>query len=87
MHSTSKKNSTPKTPCCKDVHANLAQSVSANPIALQFIRRCDHAPEIFSAPGRVAIEIEGLGTGPPGCLSFAESVLQESVLSHGPPVS
>lgn len=87
MHSTPKKNPATKTPCCKDVRATVAKSVSANPIALRLIDCRDHAQEIFSDPARIATEIEGLDTGPPGCLSFAESVLQESMLSHAPPLS
>ena len=52
------------------------------PIASQ-----DYAPEIFLRPSREAIEIDGLDTGPPGSFSFAELVLQKSVLAHAPPVS
>jgi len=87
MHSTPKKNPATKTPCCKDVRATVAKSITANPIALQWIGRRDYPSEIFSEPARVAIEIEGLDTGPPGCLSFAEIVLQESMPSHAPPLS
>ena len=87
MHSTPEKNPAPKTPCCKDVRATVAKSVAANPIALRLIGWRDHAPEILFEPARIAIEIEGLDTGPPRCLSFAESVLQESMLSHAPPLS
>jgi hypothetical protein len=87
MHSTPKKNPAAKTPCCKDVRATVAKSIAANPIALRLIGWRDYAAEIFSEPAKIAIEIEGLDTGPPGCLSFAESVLQESMPSHAPPVS
>jgi len=87
MHSTPKKKPATKTPCCKDVRATVAKSVSANPISQQLIACRSHASEIFSKPARIAIEIVGLDTGPPGCLSFAESVLQDSMPSHAPPVS
>jgi hypothetical protein len=88
MHSTpAKKKPAANTPCCKNLRATVAKSVTANPIALRFIGCREHAPEIFPAPARIAIEIEGLDTGPPSCLSFAESVLQESMLSHAPPLS
>ena len=67
--------------------ATVAKSVIANPIAPRFIGWRDHAADLFLKPPRIAIEIDGLDTGPPKCLSFAESVLQESMLSHAPPVS
>jgi hypothetical protein len=47
----------------------------------------DYAPQIFQPMLRGAVEIEGLDTGPPGRVSFAELVLQESMLAHAPPVS
>ena len=87
MHSAPKKNPALKTPCCKDLRATVAKSVTANPIALRLIGWRDYAPEIPLPAVRIAIEIGGLDTGPPDCLSFAESVLQESMLSHAPPVS
>jgi hypothetical protein len=88
MHSTpAKKKPAAKIPCCKDIRATVAKSVAANPISLRSIGCRDYAPEIFLKRARVAIEIEVLETGPPRCFSFAESVLQESMLSHAPPVS
>lgn len=88
MHSApAKKKPSAKIPCCKDIRATVAKSVAANPIALRLIGPREYALEIFARPARLAIEIKGLDTGPPNCLSFAESVLQESMLSHAPPVS
>ena len=88
MHSAPVKNApAPKTPCCKDLRAVVAKWVAATPVVPRLIGLRDHATEIFARPARVAIEIHGLDTGPPGCLSFAESVLQESMLSHAPPLS
>jgi hypothetical protein len=88
MHSSpAKKNPGAKTPCCKTLHAIVAKSVAANPAALRLIGPLDYTKEIFARPVRIAIEIHGLDTGPPGYLSFAESVLQESMLSHAPPLS
>ena len=88
MHSVpAKKKPEAKIPCCKDIRATVAKSVTANPIALRLIGWREDAADLFLKPSRIAIEIEGLDTGPPGCLSFAESVLQESMLSHAPPVS
>jgi len=88
MHSApAKKKPAEKVPCCKDIRATVAKSLVANPIALQLIGSREYGLEIFERPVRNAIQIERLDTGPPNCLSFAESVLQESMLSHAPPVS
>ena len=88
MHSAPvKKTPSTKIPCCKDIRATVAKSLAATSLALRFIGCRDYTLEVFQAPARVAIEIEGLDTGPPNCFSFAESVLQESMLSHAPPVS
>ena len=89
MHSApAKKMPASKTPCCKDVRAVVAKCLTkATPFALRFVGPCDYAAEIFGVLLRVAIEIGSLDTGPPGCLSFAELVLQESVRAHAPPVS
>jgi hypothetical protein len=88
MHSApAKKKSAAKTPCCKEIRALVAKCVTVNPIALRLIGLQNYASAIFTAPPRLAIAIEELDTGPPPSLSFAESVLQESVLSHAPPVS
>jgi hypothetical protein len=89
MHSApAKKKPTTKTPCCKDVRAVVAKGVTASAAGVRLIVGRDYATEIFAQqPLRIAIEFENLDTGPPGCFSFAESVLQESMLSHAPPVS
>jgi hypothetical protein len=89
MHSApAKKDPAPKIPCCKDLRAVVAKILNkATPVALQIAGPCDYAAEIFGLPPRVALEIGGLDTGPPGCRSFAELVLQESMRAHAPPVS
>jgi hypothetical protein len=89
MHSApAKKKPVSKTPCCKDLRALLAKCVTkATPLAPPVSGRCDYAAEIFGLPPRIILEIGGLDTGPPGCFSFAELVLQESMRAHAPPVS
>jgi hypothetical protein len=89
MHSApAKKDPAPKIPCCKDLRAVVAKILNkATPFALRITGPCDYAAEIFGLPPRVALEIGGLDTGPPCCLSFAELVLQESMRAHAPPVS
>jgi hypothetical protein len=88
MHSApAKKKPVAKTPCCKEVRAVAAKCVQVAALEMRPIASQDYAPEIFLRPSREAIEIDGLDTGPPGRFSFAELVLQESMLAHAPPVS
>jgi hypothetical protein len=89
MHSAPvKKKPVSKTPCCKDVRAVVAKIVNtATAFASPSVTRFDYAAENFRVPSQVVFEIGGLDTGPPGCFSFAELVLQESVRAHAPPVS
>jgi hypothetical protein len=88
MHSApAKKKPATKTPCCKDVRALVAKSVTANPMAPRLAGSLDYVLQVFHVPAQVGLPLEDLNTGPPGRLSFAESVLQESMLAHAPPVS
>ena len=90
MHSAPAKGKKPatKVPCCKDLRAVVAKS-AANAMAttIRLASLQDYAVRIFSPPPRVEIELEGLDTGPPGTFSFAESVLQQSILAHAPPLN
>jgi len=87
VHSApAKKKPATKTPCCKDLRAVVAKCVKAS-AAAQLVALPEDVTQMFGRPGRVALEIKALDTGPPVCFSFAESVLQESVLSHAPPLS
>jgi hypothetical protein len=89
MHSApAKKKPVTKTTCCKEVRAVVAKGVSASAAGVRLIVPRDYATEIFAQkPAAVAGQLENLDTGPPGWVSFAESVLQESMLSHAPPLS
>lgn len=89
MHSApAKKKPIAKTPCCKDVRAVVAKGVSANTAGVRLIAARDYGTKIFAPqPVPVVIAFDKLDTGPPGCRSFAESVLQESMPAHAPPVS
>jgi hypothetical protein len=89
MHSApEKKKPAAKTPCCKEVRAVVAKSLSK---VLTFTgrsaTRAQYAWELVTRPPTASAVVHGLDTGPPGFLSFAESVLQESMLAHAPPVS
>jgi hypothetical protein len=88
MHSApTKKSPAPQTTCCKDVRAVLAKRVGATEPGSRLTCPAVEAPRIFRPSLLVAIAIKGLDTGPPGRVTFAELVLQESLLAHAPPVS
>jgi hypothetical protein len=89
MHSApAKKKPAAKTPCCKEVRAVVAKSLTkVLTLTLRSADRADFGRDILVRPPHVVTEVAGLDTGPPGSLSFAESVLQESMLAHAPPVS
>lgn len=87
MHSApAKKKPEAKTPCCKEVRAILAKCVTASS-PIELMASPEYATHVFAPPIHATLEIEALDTGPPGCSSFAELVLQESMFSHAPPVS
>jgi hypothetical protein len=89
MHSApAKKKPATKTPCCKDVRAVVAKGTFVSAAGVRLIGVRDYPGQILAKqPVSVVIDFENVDTGPPGCFSFAESVLQESMLSHAPPVS
>lgn len=89
MHSApAKQKPATHLPCCKDLRAVAAAAVkSVAGIAMQSVASQDYAAEGFLPPPHVAIETFALDTGPPGAITFAESVLQRSILVHAPPVS
>jgi len=77
-----------KIPCCKEIRALVAKSVTTvlTPAARSSAGQ-KYAKAAFPLPPRHTVELLSLDTGPPGCFSFAELVLQESVRAHAPPVS
>jgi hypothetical protein len=73
-------------PCCKELRAiasHAGKNVAAGAGRLGGVR--DYAAAIFLMPPRVAASVLVLDTGPPHSLSFAESILQRSILAHAPP--
>ena len=88
MHSApAEKKPATKLPCCKDLRAVAAKAVaSALAATIRWVGQ-DYAAVIFVSPPPVAIGVDGLDTGPPDAFSFAESVLQRSILAHAPPLS
>lgn len=73
--------------CCKSLSAPLA--VAKNLVGYDlacFAKVTYPAATLDGAVVRRAAVILELDTGPPDCSSFAESVLQRSILAHAPPV-
>jgi hypothetical protein len=74
-------------PCCKNLQAPLAATAKtiAKPMWLGVLR--PFFPEVVGAfgiqPRTISLVLE---TGPPGALSFSETVLQRSILAHAPPL-
>ena len=74
--------------CCKVLRATLA-SPTGKQIAAAHFHFVLHAyvTALFPLPPTCAVLLPlGLDTGPPAGGSFAESVLQRSILAHAPPV-
>jgi hypothetical protein len=75
--------------CCKVLRATLL-GPSSNLVAGDTL---SFAPCVYVLSFIPAVDQSQLGrlcewdTGPPGAASFAESVLQRSILAHAPPVS
>jgi len=84
----SKKSSDGEMPCCKMLRATITSEAKIVEAASQnFVPIQDWiVAELISAPETQLRRLE-LDTGPPFAGSFAESVLQRSVLAHAPPVS
>jgi hypothetical protein len=73
-------------PCCKELRA-IASHAGKNvaTVASQLVGLRDYVAAIFLMPPRLAARVPVLDTGPPHSLSFAESILQRSILAHAPP--
>jgi hypothetical protein len=73
-------------PCCKDLRAVTAQATkSVAAVVRQLAGAHDYVAAVFVVPLRVVHQPVFLDTGPPRALSFAESILQRSLLAHAPP--
>jgi len=73
-------------PCCKMLRATITGEVkTVQVLAKDFLPiQTWIVAELFSAPKTLLVPLE-LDTGPAFAGSFAESVLQRSVLAHAPP--
>jgi hypothetical protein len=85
----SKKGGDEQMPCCKLLRATLvtmAKSFTGHYASTFTITSYFVAPTAFRDrfPANASFELD---TGPPFARSFAESVLQQSILAHAPPLS
>ena len=85
MHSAPAKGNPAKNiPCCKDLRAVASHAAKNLAAASQLLGVQDYAAAVLTSP-RVVAQLHALGTGPPRSLSFAELILQRSILAHAPP--
>jgi len=87
MHSApAKEKPAANIPCCKDLRAIAPHSVkNITAVAAQLVGVRDYVTAIFLAPPSLTTQLLALETGPPHSISFAESILQRSLLAHAPP--
>jgi hypothetical protein len=80
-----KKNTGEEVPCCKVLRATIAANVEVPPHQQTGLQDFVVA-ELFSAEeDHVQPLPEEIDTGPPFASSYAELILQRSVLAHAPP--
>ncbi len=82
----SKKSNDDEMPCCKMLRATITSEAKIVEAASQNFVPIQNwiVAEVISAPATQLSPLE-LDTGPPFAGSFAESVLQRSILAHAPP--
>jgi hypothetical protein len=87
MHSgPAKEKPAANLPCCKDLCAVVPHAVkNITAVASQLVGVQDYVAAIFLMPPRLTTKLLAWDTGPPHSLSFAESILQRSILAHAPP--
>jgi hypothetical protein len=76
-----------QTPCCKILKAVTSAKIGASANILDFTLREFPSVVILTDVSQGHAKTLELDTGPPGALSFSESVLQRSILAHAPPLS
>jgi len=82
----SKKSSEEEMPCCKMLRATITSEAKIVEVASQNFLPIQHwiVAELISTAETQLPPLK-LDTGPPFAGSFAESVLQRSILAHAPP--
>jgi hypothetical protein len=82
-----KKDNQRELPCCKSLFATAAPAkISASYDANLFVLQPYFAADFQLVIGTSHAPLAELDTGPPDLRTFAESVLQRSILAHAPPV-
>lgn len=71
--------------CCRVIKASLASKTEFNFETTQLQLHAFIILDALSAPDRDSVPAFIHDHGPPGVVSFAEAVLQRSLLSHAPP--
>lgn len=74
-------------PCCKTLKAITAAKINTGANTVDFVFKNYFSGQFASQILQAQAHILELDTGPPDALSFSESVLQQSILAHAPPVS
>jgi len=74
-------------PCCKTLKAITSAKVSPTANVLDFTLKDFLSVVILKDVSQGHTLVLERETGPPGALSFSESVLQRSILAHAPPSS
>jgi hypothetical protein len=76
-----------QTPCCKVLKAITIAKVHVGANAVDFALKEYPTAGLVVEISQAPTQTFGSDTGPPGALSFSESVLQRSILAHAPPLS
>jgi hypothetical protein len=74
------------SPCCKILRAVAPIGIQDFAAKMFAVDRIDFAAALIATAPRIVIPTSALDTGPPGANSFAELILQRSILAHAPPV-
>ena len=87
MHSTpAKEKKSGNIPCCKDLRALASHALkNVAAVARQLVSLQDYGATVLLKPSLLKVRFLGSDTGPPDFFSFAESILQQSILAHAPP--
>ena len=88
FHSKPKEKPSAGAQCCKILRAVApvtAKSWARDDANLSFADRHDGKSTLTTAYSHTALVLVPLDTGPPGVRSFAELILQRSLLAHAPP--
>jgi hypothetical protein len=86
MHSApAKEKPVANLPCCKELRALASHAGKSVAAVAHLVGVRDFVTGIFVMPPRLTARVLVLETGPPHSLSFAESILQRSILAHAPP--